>query len=438
MTKEIIKTALHNPDTLKDVLESGLVEGKELQKLQRVYSEYLKNKKMPSDELLKALFKVDLKEENETDSELIYQILHEFNVEKYLKEVETLLYQSSAELSIEKIHEVGKKYLKSYGDKTENRFCVSCFDDLKTLKTEMEKKEESFITTGYKIINNLTKGDNKELPGGWRPGSLYSIMGLSGYGKSIFLSNFARDSWSLNNNVLYISTEMDHLQTYERILKSFYKVDNFEDVIIMKNKKSFPTGKIEVVKVHPNDTTYLDIQQIIDRLDWKPDILYIDYADELKCHENSNSEYEGQGIIYAGLKKLAEINNLPVITATQTNRAAEDSENGGTKKWVGMSAIADSTKKIRLVDMLFSITQSTNDKVGNILNLLILKNRFGQSNTKISFTINYQTMHLTEMDKIDVPIAEEKIKIKQKAEEPQDDVLELTPAEKFLLEAGDE
>ena len=143
---------------------------------------------------------------------------------------------------------------------------------------------------------------------------------------------------------------------------------------------------------------------------------------------------------------MAEINNLPVITATQTNRAAEDSENGGTKKWVGMSAIADSSKKIRLVDMLLSITQSTNDKVGNILNLLVLKNRFGQSNTKISFLINYQTMRIEELNQPDSTysksengsITEEKKKTKQMTEESQEEVLELTPAERFLLGVEDE
>jgi hypothetical protein len=117
----------------------------------------------------------------------------------------------------------------------------------------------------------------------------------------------------------------------------------------------------------------------------------------LKSHEHTNSEYESQGVVYAGLKKIAEVNNLPVITATQTNRAAEDGEHGGTKDWVGMSAIADSTKKIRLVDILFSITQNRNNKVGNILNLIVLKNRFGESNIKIPFSINYLTMRLNEL-----------------------------------------
>jgi replicative DNA helicase len=431
MTKEIIKTALQHPETLKDVLESGLVEGKELQKLKRVYSEYLKNKKMPSDEMLKTLFKVDLKEENETDRELIYQILHEFNVERYIEEVQNLLYQSSAELSIEKIHEVGKRYLKSYGGKAENRFLLSSPDDVKELKKRIEAKETHFLKTGFSSINGLTKGSSADNSGGWHPGALYSIMGLSGYGKSIFLTNFARDIWERGNNVLYISTEMDQEETFERIIKSKYKSRNLDEVLLKMEGQPFPSSKIEVIKVHPNDTSCDDIQILIDNLDWKPEVLVIDYADELKSHEKTSSEYEAQGVVYAGLKKLAEINNLPIITATQTNRAAEDGENGGTKKWVGMSAIADSSKKIRLVDMLFSITQSTNDKVGNILNLLVLKNRFGQSNTKISFTINYQTMRLEELSQ---PTTTSPVKVST----PTKEVINMFPAEKVLMGVNNE
>ena len=267
----------------------------------------------------------------------------------------------------------------------------------------------------------------------WHPGAVYSIMGLSGYGKSIFLTNFARDIWERGNNVLYISTEMNQEETFERIIKSKYKSRNLDEVLLKMEGQPFPSSKIEVIKVHPNDTSCDDIQILIDNLDWKPEVLVVDYADELKSHEKTSSEYEAQGVVYAGLKKLAEINNLPVITATQTNRAAEDSENGGTKKWVGMSAIADSSKKIRLVDMLFSITQSSNDKVGNILNLLVLKNRFGQSNTKISFTINYQTMRLEELSQ---PATTPTLKVKVST--PAKEEINMFPAEKVLMGVNNE
>ena len=407
MDKEIIKTGLLNPTIIPDILESDLLEYKNADKLKRIYDTSLRNKAMPSNTVLNKVFKFDIEDTNEADVDVVYQLLNELNIIKYMDEVHNFAHKFGREVTPEDVYALEKKHLKKYGEKTENRFTLNCKADLLKLKKAIDAREEEFIATGYNAINNLTKGNNLKLIGGWRPGSLYSIMGLSGYGKSIFLTNFARDSWSLGNKVLYISTEMDHLQTFERILKSYYKIDRFVDIIAVN--KLFPKGRIEVVKVHPNDTTYLDIQNIIDQLDWTPDVLFIDYADELKSHEKTNNEYEAQGVVYSGLKKLAEMNNLPIITATQTNRAAEDSERGGTKSWVGMGAIADSTKKIRLVDMLFSITQSVEDKVNNVLNLLVIKNRFGKSNIKIRFKIDYQKMLLTELKDKSTPSIENEV-----------------------------
>lgn len=400
MDKEIIKAGILNPEIIPNILSSNLlVDVKIKSKLDSINKTYLKTQKIPSTSILNNIFGIDLDVINEADNEAVYQMINETNLITYANKILEELFNDK-NLTIDDIHDMEKKYLNNnFEDNTESRFCVSSFEDLLKLKNEMELEEQEFIETGFKSINELTKGDNKKLSGGWRPGSLYSIMGLSGTGKSIFLTNFARDSWSLNNNVLYITTEMGYTDTYNRIFKSYYNVDDFNDVILHKDKL-FPACKVEVVKVHPNDTTVTDLQRIIERLDWKPDIIFIDYADELKCHEKSNNEYEGQGIVYAGLKKLAEVNHVPVITATQTNRDAEDKEKGGTKKHVSMSTISDSSKKIRLVDMLFAITQSVEEKKEHILNLQVLKNRFGENHKKIRFNINYGRMHLSESSKV--------------------------------------
>jgi KaiC/GvpD/RAD55 family RecA-like ATPase len=229
----------------------------------------------------------------------------------------------------------------------------------------------------------------------WRQKTLTSIIGLSGVGKSIFLVNFARDNLENGYNVLYISTEMDEVDILERLAKSLYRVLDEREVIL---KEAIPIGKLSIQKVHPYDTTYLDIQGIIDTLGWKPDIVYIDYADELKSHEEAKSEYDAQGIIYSGLKKLAEMNDIPVVTATQTNRTAE-AEGGGTKKYIGYAAVADSSKKIRLADTLFSIIQSPCDKDMGIISLTVIKNRKNTSGQKMPFDINYSKMRIEERDK---------------------------------------
>ncbi len=86
---------------------------------------------------------------------------------------------------------------------------------------------------------------------------------------------------------------------------------------------------------------------------------------------------------------------MPVITATQTNRTAEG-QDGGTKDWVGMYAVADSQKKVRILDVLFSIKQTIKDKDRNQIYLDVVKNRYGRVGIQLPFNINYKTMRIVE------------------------------------------
>ncbi len=210
--------------------------------------------------------------------------------------------------------------------------------------------------------------------------------------------NFAVQSMKSGYKILYISTEMDHIQIYDRILRSYFGDESLEAVGLRVQNMNFQEeimGIIEVIKVHPNDTSCNDIQNEIDNMSNKPDIVIIDYADELRATEKVANEYDKHGIVASDLKRLAEINNMPVITATQTNRTAEG-QDGGTKDWVGMYAVADSQKKVRILDVLFSIKQTITDKNRNQIYLDVVKNRYGRVGIQIPFNINYKTMRITE------------------------------------------
>jgi replicative DNA helicase len=265
MQNEVIKTALLHPHTIQDVISSGLVDGRALQKLQEMSQHYLANKQLPSKSILEKIFNISLDEENPSDRDVVYQLLHEFNVEKYLNAVQDRLYSSAEVLSLDEIRKLEKKYIKEYGEKAETKTTLTCPQDVISLSDKHTQRAQSAIASGYTCINNLTKDGNSE--GGWRPGSMYCVMGLSGYGKTIVLSNFARDAWEKNHNVLFISTEMNDIQVYERILKSHYQVKTFDEVKLCCQKSPFPKGIIEVIKVHPNDTSTIDVQEYIDRLD---------------------------------------------------------------------------------------------------------------------------------------------------------------------------
>ena len=321
------------------------------------------------------------------------------------KSIENAVYQIPAhhmkeeDIAITDVLEIWKDNVFEYEAKVENRCNVGSVGDIYRVLVQIEEDETRKIASGYSGIDEV-------LGGGWRAGSTYCVMGLTGIGKSIFLTNFAGALWKLQRlNVLYITTEMNHKQTFDRIFRSSFNCESTGEIrdILVRNKNEHIGGEnLEVIKVHPNDTSCTDIQNEIDELGWTPDVVLIDYFDEIRSSERSiANEYEKHGIVAADLKKLAEVNDCPVITATQTNRSAAG-EKGGTKAFVGMESIADSHKKVRTLDVLFSIIQEPYMKRegcdGGYYNLLVVKNRYGRNNRTIPFSINYASMRLDECD----------------------------------------
>ena len=107
---------------------------------------------------------------------------------------------------------------------------------------------------------------------------------------------------------------------------------------------------------------------------FKIDVMIVDYADILKPLEkekNSNS-YSEMGGIYEELRQVAGELQIPIITASQTNRS------GGQEDIVQAHNIADSYRKIMTADFVLSLSRNVSDKISNTARFHVIKNRFGQ------------------------------------------------------------
>lgn len=302
----------------------------------------------------------------------------------------------------------GKKilYVKSeIKEETRHSFNPgSCQDIIDMFKKIEAAEEESKLRTLWPRLDETVGG-------GLRKGSTYMYMGLSGIGKSIFLSNIARSVWfgdafSSGKDVLYITTEMNEVQTSDRIVRSAFKAYNMKQakekmMLYVKNKTEIKWAHLDVIKVHPNDTSCDDIQKIISELSYKPELIIIDYFDELKASAASASDYDKHGLVAADLKKLAEVNECPVVSATQTNRGGANANGSGTKETMSQADISDSHKKVRTLDVLLGITQTEDmkdDESGTGTYIIqFVKNRYGANGKKILYNIDYKSMRLDEV-----------------------------------------
>jgi replicative DNA helicase len=101
--------------------------------------------------------------------------------------------------------------------------------------------------------------------------------------------------------------------------------------------------------------------------------MVVDYADILRPQErekNSNS-YSEAGGIYEELRQVAGELQIPVWTASQTNRT------GLSEEVVQAHNISDSYRKIMTADFVISVTRNVDDKANNTARCHVIKNRFG-------------------------------------------------------------
>lgn len=253
------------------------------------------------------------------------------------------------------------------------------------------------ISTGFGNMDMIL-GD------GWCRKEIYCVLGPPGMGKSIFLPNFGLKALAAGFNVVHYSLEMSEERVglrYDgpateinlgelRIKQQAVKKAYFGGDYKMDKKlfiKEFPTGAASVLDIEAH------LEQLRTYESFVPDMIIVDYGDIMRAAHKTNNTYEEQGWIFRELRGLAIEHNCVVLTATQARRDAV-AEGGGTKASVGMEQVADSMEKVRILDGLFSIVQSTADKTAGIIKLFVAKNRNGDSGRTIEFNINYGNMTL--------------------------------------------
>jgi replicative DNA helicase len=160
-----------------------------------------------------------------------------------------------------------------------------------------------------------------------------------------------------------------------------YHIDEVEEEL-----KKRVTGKL-TIKYYPTKTasvttlkSHLD-QMIL--LGNKPDMVVVDYADLLRGSSKSREKlHEDLEIIYEELRGLAGEYEIPVFSASQSNRSSSDSD------IVTGDQIASSFAKIMVADFIISLSRKVTDKIAGTGRFFIIKNRFGPDGLTLPSKIN--------------------------------------------------
>lgn len=258
-------------------------------------------------------------------------------------------------------------------------------------------KEEKHIKSGWDWVD-------KKLNGGFLESgrALYVFAGETNVGKSIILGNIATNICKQNKNVLLVSLEMSEMLYSKRLSANISQVPMSEAHLSteylkdqIKTFKDKHTGASLIVKEFPPSTlTPQQLTAYINKLSQtvvRPDAIVLDYVNLLKG-PTGYSTYEQIKKVTEQVRAISYKFECPIITATQLNRS------GYNETDPGLDTIGESYGMGATADACISIWQREEDSELNVINMGMMKNRFGPNFGTCTFNIDYSTLTVTEQD----------------------------------------
>ena len=236
----------------------------------------------------------------------------------------------------------------------------------------MQDLKRSTVPTRWEPINDL-------MDGGLGPGELGVVVAPSGVGKTWILTAIGAEAVRRGLSVVHYSMELSEHYVgarYDTVFTQIPSADLRDKQEEVKGKITNLKGKLLIKYFPPKGVSVKKLQQHIEKMTTtgnKPDLIIVDYADLLLSNSNkADSTYQEQGGVYIDLRGMGGELEIPIWTASQTNRSAIDSE------VIEADKIADSYAKVMNADFIMSWSRKSKDKLNNTARAHVMKNRFGQ------------------------------------------------------------
>lgn len=272
---------------------------------------------------------------------------------------------------------------------------------------EADERWEFYNRKEEKIPSSLEHFDHI-LRGGFPSKTLGVIMAGTGVGKSLFMCSMTSNLVNTGHNVLYITLEMAEEKIAQRVDQNLLNLNSEELEVVAKDSflKRFDNLKMKtkgqlVVKEYPTKSAHAGhfralLKELKQKKNFEPDLICIDYLNicqSMNASKQANS-YEQIKSTAEELRALAMEFNVPVLTATQTNRQ------GFSDADVDITSVSESFGLPMTADYFFAMT--TNDKLRDegLIRFTQLKNRYGDPADRRNWLLNvdYAKMRVTDLD----------------------------------------
>lgn len=236
------------------------------------------------------------------------------------------------------------------------------------------------------------------MSGGLKAGQLGIWMGPTGAGKSIALVHCGKRAVVGGMKVLHYTLELsaqdiadryDAAWTHSNISHLDHYGTGISDRITQLADKHGFHGRL-MIKGYPTGMASVNTirghLRMLETVGWVPDVIIVDYLDLLKPLTNYNDEYADLGAIAKDLRGLGIEQEVPLWSATQTNRA------GFNQEIVDIEHMGDSIKKAQIADLIIALCRTREEKINNIMRLFFAKNRNGPDKVEVEIRTDYAKM----------------------------------------------
>lgn len=235
----------------------------------------------------------------------------------------------------------------------------------------------------FSIPTGIDKLDGKDIMnGGLGRGEIGLIMAPTGVGKSHFLVQLGVNALKRGKNVLHYTFELRDRIVGRRYDSNFCDISSSDisnERDYVKNRYSEmkeDLGRLFIKEYPTNFASVITLRSHIEKLSitkkFVPDIILVDYADIMRSTRQFDSPRFELKLIYEELRALAMDFNVPIWTASQSNR---DSANNDV---VGLESISESFAKAMVCDVVLTLARKPMMKANGLGNLFVAKNRLGR------------------------------------------------------------
>tara|TARA_R100000458_G_C8276065_1_gene251239 strand:- start:217 stop:1554 length:1338 start_codon:yes stop_codon:yes gene_type:complete len=267
-------------------------------------------------------------------------------------------------------------------------------------------KKEERIPFDLEFFNKITNN-------GTPPKTLNICLAGTGVGKSLYMCHHASNCLTQGKNVLYITCEMAEERIAERIDANLMDItmDELRDLPKSMYEKKISSvtkgmsGKL-IIKEYPTATANVNhfralLEELSMKKKFRPDIIFIDYlnicaAARFKNAANVNS-YMYVKAIAEELRGLAVEHEVPIFSATQTNRTGFSSTD------VGLEDTSESFGLPATADFMFALIST--DELDSMNQIMVkqLKNRYNDpvANRKFIIGVNRAKMKLYDVNSLE-------------------------------------